>query len=249
MIPKIIHACWLGSAPMPEVYKNYVEGWKKLNPDFEVKLWTDEDFKEYYDDSAFVRDALAKKKYGFLADYFRFTVLLKFGGVYIDTDVEMFKPIGEFMNSKMFMGYIFDTSIGTALIGSEPNNPIIKDWLDQLESDYDSKGDFTVSNDWITGYFLKHFKDFRLSGKRQSLECGLELYPKDYFERYQLNKKKPGGYAEHHCAGSWSDEKVSLVRRILKKILPRKIISYLGHKKKIRQTPYYNVYKKQRKEI
>jgi len=249
MIPKIIHACWLGNAPMPEVYKNYVEGWKKLNPDFEVKLWTDEDFKEYYDDSLFVRDAIAKKKYGFLADYFRFTVLYKFGGIYIDTDVEMFKPIDSFLDSKMFMGYIFDTSIGTALIGSEPNNPIIKEWLDQLESDYVKKGDFTVSNDWITGYFIEHFKDFRLSGKRQSLECGLELYPKDYFERYQLNKKKPGGYSEHHCAGSWSDEKVSLARRILKKILPRKVISYLGHKKKIRQTPYYNVYKKQRKEI
>ena len=249
MIPKIIHACWLGSAPMPEVYKNYVEGWKKLNPDFEVKLWTDKDFEKYYDDSLFVKDAIRLKKYGFLADYFRFTVLYEFGGIYIDTDVEMFKPLDEFLNSKMFMGYIFDTSIGTALIGSEPKNPIIKEWLNQLESDYEKKGTFTVSNDWITGYFIDNFKDFRLSGKRQSLECGLELYPKDYFERFQLNKKKPGGYAEHHCAGSWSDEKPSLIRRILKKILPRKVISYLGHKKKIRQTPYYNVYKKQRKDI
>ena len=62
MIPKIIHACWLGSAEMPQVYKNYIEGWKKLNPDFEVKVWTDKDFEEYYDDSLFVRDCLEKKK-------------------------------------------------------------------------------------------------------------------------------------------------------------------------------------------
>lgn len=250
MIPKIIHACWLGSAEMPQVYKNYIEGWKKLNPDFEVKVWTDNDFEEYYDDSLFVRDCLEKKKYGFLADYFRFTVLYKFGGIYIDTDVEMLKPISEFLNCKMFMGYIFDTSIGTAMIGTEPNNPIIKDWLEILLSDYDKLHTFTVSNDWITKYFIDNFKDFRLSGKRQSLECGIELYPKDYFERYKItSNRKPGGYAEHHCAGSWSDEKASLPKLILKKVLPRKIISYFGHKKCIKKTPYYKVYLKQRKEI
>ena len=249
MIPKIIHACWLGKKEMPQIYKDYVEGWKKLNPDFEVKVWKDEDFESYYDDSLFVKECLKQKKYGFLADFFRFTVLYEFGGIYIDTDVEMFKPISEFLECKMFMGYIFDTSIGTALIGSEPKNPIIKDWLNVLESDFEKKGTFTVSNDWITLYFIEHFKDFRLSGKRQSLQCGIELYPKDYFERYQLNKKKKGGYCEHHCAGSWSDEKVPTYKKILKKILPRKITSYLGHKKKIKETPYYSVYLKQRKDI
>lgn len=249
MIPKIIHACWLGSAPMPQIYKDYVEGWKKLNPDFEVHVWTDEDFSQYYDDSLFVKDCIKNKKYGFLADFFRFTVLYKFGGFYIDTDVEMFKPINEFVDNKIVMGYIFDTSIGTAFIGAEKENPIILSWLNTLLSDYEVKHELTVSNDWITKYFIDNFKDFRLSGKYQELECGIKLYPKHYFERYKLSKKASGGYAEHHCAGSWSDEKDKLARRILKKILPRKVISYLGHAKKIRHTPYYKVYLKQRKDI
>jgi hypothetical protein len=248
MIPKIIHACWLGSAKMPEEQVKYIEGWKKLHPDYEIKIWTDETFSKYYDDSNFVKEAIKRNKYGFLSDYFRFTVLYEFGGIYVDTDVEMFKPLDEFLDSKMFMGYIFDTSIGTALFGTEPKNPLMLEWKKILEEDFDKKKDFTVSNDWITKYFIDNFKDFRLTGRRQSLSCGIEVYPKDYFERYKLSKKTPGGYAEHHCYGSWNDDKQPLIRRILKKILPRKIISYFGHLKKIRQTPYYNVYLKHKKE-
>ncbi len=249
MIPKIIHACWLGKAEMPQVYKDYVDGWKKLNPDFEVKLWTDEDFEKYYDNSLFVQDCQRLKKYGFLADFFRFTVLYEFGGVYIDTDVEMFKPLNEFMDYKMFMCYIFDSSIGTATIGTEAHNPLIKEWLEKLEKDYEEKKEFTVSNDWITKYFIDNFNDFRLSGKHQSLECGIELFPKEYFERYHGNKKKPGGWAEHHCAGSWKDSSDGKLKKLIKKILPRRLISYLGHQKFIKTTPYYEIYKKQRNEI
>ncbi len=248
MIPKIIHACWLGKAKMPEDQAAYVEGWKKLMPDYEIIVWDDEKFSKYLDDSKFVKDAIEKKKYGFLSDYFRFVVLYEFGGIYIDTDVEIFKPLDEFLKYKMFMGFIFDTSIGTALYGVEPKSPLMKEWLEILESDYEKKGEFTVSNDWITKYFLDHYDDFLLNGKRQSLKCGIEIFPKDYFERYQINKKKDGGFAEHHCAGSWSDNKnVPFTKRLLKKVLPRRLVSYLGHKSKIKKTPYYEVYLKHRK--
>ena len=195
MIPKIIHACWLGKAVMPDDQKQYIEGWRRLHPDYEIIIWDDEKFSEYLDDSLFVKDAIAKNKYGFLSDYFRFTVLYRFGGIYIDTDIEIFKKLDEFLDCKMFMGFIFDSSIGTALFGTEKENPLMLEWLKILEEDYENKKSFTVSNDWITKYFLENFEDFRLNGKRQSLKCGIEIYPKDYFERYQVNKKSGGGYA------------------------------------------------------
>lgn len=242
MIPKIIHACWLGKAEMPEEQKVYIEGWTKLHPDYEIKIWTDETFQKYYDDSKFVKDSIAKKKYGFLSDYFRFVVLYEFGGIYIDTDVELLKNLDCFLNCKMFMGFIFDSSIGTALIGCEKNNPLMLEWLKILESDYEKNNNFTVSNDWITKYFIDNYHDFLLNGKRQSLQCGIELYPKDYFERLKINKKSLGGYAEHHCYGSWNDKKTPFVKRLLKLILPRRLVSYLGHKKFLKKTPYYNKY-------
>ena len=109
MIPKIIHACWLGNGEMPDDQKEYIKGWKTLHPDYEIIIWTDETFSEYLDDSLFVKKSLEKKKYGFLSDYFRFTILYKYGGIYVDTDVEMFKNLDEFLNCKMFMGFIFDS--------------------------------------------------------------------------------------------------------------------------------------------
>lgn len=243
MIPKIIHACWLGKAEMPADQKAYVEGWHRLLPDYEIILWTDETFQKYYDDSLFVKEAIKRKKYGFLADYFRFTVLYEFGGIYMDTDVELLRRPDEFLNCKMFMGYIFDSSIGTAVIGTEKHNPLMLEWRDILERDFEEKGEFTVSNDWVTAYFLRHFPDFRLTGDRQSLAAGIELYPKDYFERYRVNKKSGGGYAEHHCAGSWSDAGVPLYKRILKKLLPRSVISRLGHRQVLPKTVHYQTYR------
>lgn len=249
VIPKIIHACWLGKSEMPIDQKEYINGWKLLHPDYEIIIWNDEMFAEYLDDSLFVRKAIEKKKYGFLSDYFRFTILYKFGGIYIDTDVELFKSLDEFLECKMFMGFIFDSSIGTALFGTEKNNPLMLEWLNILEKDFENKQDFTVSNDWITKYFLDNFKDFRLNGKRQSLECGIEIYPKDYFERFQVNKKSGGGYAEHHCYGSWSDNKnVPFYKRMLKKILPRKWTSILGHNRILKKTPYYKIYLQHKRE-
>ena len=242
MIPKIIHACWLGTKPLPEREKSYIEGWKKLNPDYEIILWTDQMFNKYLDDSPFVKACLEQKKYGFLSDYFRFTVLYEFGGIYIDTDIEMFKNLDPLLDCKMFMGFIFDSSMGTAFIGTEAHNPLMKIWLEKLKSDYVKKQGFTVSNDWITKYFIDNFQDFLLNGKRQSLACGIEIYPKDYFERYQINKKSGGGYAEHHCAGSWKDDRSQGLKGLVKKFLPRGLVSYLGHKSFIKTTPYYQRY-------
>ena len=247
MIPKTIHACWLGKAEMPADQKKYVEGWKKIHPDYEIILWTDEMFNKYLDDSLFVKEAISRKKYGFLADYFRFYVLYHFGGIYLDTDVEVLKNFDPLLNCKMFMGFIFDSSIGTAIIGSEKGNPIMLEWIKILEEKKKKKGDFTLSNDWITKYFLENFDDFLLNGKRQSLKCGIELYPKDWFERYQINKKSGGGYSEHHCAGSWSDSSVSFSKKLIKAILPRALVSYLGHKVAVKNSTYAEVYYRHKK--
>ena len=248
MIPKIIHACWLGKAEMPADQKQYVEGWRALHPDWEIILWTDETFSQFYDDSAFVKEALTRKKYGFLSDYFRFTVLYRYGGIYIDTDVELFKPLDPFLSCHMFMGFIFDDSIGTALIGTEPGNPLMSEWLRILEEDFEKKGTFTVSNDWITKYFLDHYPDFRLNGARQSLRCGIEMFPKDYLERIRISKKSGGGYAEHHCAGSWKDDREPGYKNLLRRLLPRKLVSAIGHRFAVKRAPYYAVYLQHRRK-
>ena len=248
MIPKIIHICWFGGKEMPVEHQNYINHWKELLPDYKFMVWNEETFGPYIDLSRpFAKETYEKKIYGFFSDFVRFTVLYKFGGIYLDTDVEMLKSIDVFTKYKMFMGFIFDSSIGTAVIGSEPKNELFLKWLDVLDRDFVNKQELTISNNWVTEYFIKNVDGFLLNGKRQSLSCGIEIFPKDYFERFKVNKKSEGGYCEHHCYGSWNDDKPSLAKKVLKKILPRRLVSILGHKSFLKKTPFYDVYLRDRK--
>ncbi len=242
MIPKIIHACWFGGKQIPDEWQYYINGWKKLNPDWEIKIWTEKEFEPYFGDSLFVKDCIANKKYGFLADYFRLIVLYEFGGVYLDTDVELLKPLDSFLNSKIFMCYIFDCLVGTATIGAEPHNEIIKLWLDKLLDDYDKNRKLVVSNNWITQYFLDNFDDFKLNGKEQRLKCGIDIYPRDYFEKIKMSKMSGGGYAIHHCGGSWQSKGRPWYIRLAKKCMPKRLVAYFSHKKCLKKNYYYKRY-------
>lgn len=125
MIPKIIHCCWFGDKQLPEQYQQYIDSWRRTNPDYEIRIWTNETFKPFIDKSEFSKYCIENKIWGFLSDYFRFVVLYEYGGIYLDTDVEIYKSFDNLLNNKMFMGFIFDCLIGTAVIGSEKGNPVM----------------------------------------------------------------------------------------------------------------------------
>lgn len=215
--------------------------WDKLKKaGYVIKEWNESNCN--LDENEYVRKMYDNKRYAFVSDYFRLKALYDEGGIYFDTDVEVFKPFDKLLNCKLFMGFIFDSSIGTAVIGAEKGNPLMLEWMEILKNDFCLNGDVTINNDWITKYFLENFDDFLLNGRRQSLSCGIELYPKDWFERYHINKKNGGGFSEHHCAGSWSDSSVPVYKKILKAILPRALISYMGHKAAVKNSTYAEVY-------
>lgn len=247
MIPKIIHTSWFGKDPMPDEYVYYINGWKKLHPTWEVKVWSYDDFLPYFGDSQYIKDALKNKRYAFLADYFRLKVLYEFGGVYADSDVEMLKPLDGFLDSHIFTGFIFDCLVGPEIIGAEPKNPIIKDLLDKLISNYDKDHTFVVLNNWVTQYFLDNFDDFLLNGKEQHLKCGIDIYPRDYFEKITLTNKSRGGFAIHHCGGSWQLKGRPWYIRFAKRCLPKRLVARVSHMVCLRKNPFYSRYKTDKK--
>ena len=88
---KILHYVWFGGKPLPAAVKSCIKSWKKYCPDWEIRQWDETNFDiEHY---TWVKEALDAKKYAFAADFVRLFVLNKYGGAYVDTDVQFVRSI------------------------------------------------------------------------------------------------------------------------------------------------------------
>ena len=256
MIPKRIHYIWFGERDIPDNLKKYMSSWNILkNKGYEICCWNEKNLP--IDKApAVVQAALKLKKYAFAADYFRLRVLYESGGIYFDTDIEVKKDFAELLNTGLLLGFIYDASIGTAVIGAEKENSLIKSLIDLYETaDYeynDLTKEFLIkfkmfpnqklinNNDLLTGYFLKCVSDFHLNGKEQHIG-NISIYPKEYFEGYTFNKDND--YTVHHCDGSWRNknskrnqlklilEKFTLIWTIRDIYVRRKMNMYLPYTK------------------
>ena len=117
MIPKIIHFCWFGNNPKTELAEKCIASWKKFLPDYELKEWNESNFD--IDQHPFTREAYQAKKYAFVTDYVRLFVLKEYGGIYMDTDVEVIKNLDCFLQHNAFSGFETSEYVQTGIIGSE----------------------------------------------------------------------------------------------------------------------------------
>lgn len=185
MIPKIIHYCWFGRNPLPSSAKRCIASWKKYLPDYEIKEWNEDNFD--VNRIPYTRDAYAAKKYAFVSDYARFWVLYHYGGVYFDTDVEVIRPMDEFIAKGPFMGWEKPGSTGAYSIApglglaANKEQPLYQEILHGFEhlNFYDENGErnnysmIPLVTDLLTQKGLK--KD----GSMQVIDDVI-LYPSEY---------------------------------------------------------------------
>lgn len=100
MIPKIIHYCWFGHGLMPKSQKDCIRGWKRLMPDYKFMRWDESTFP--LEDYPIAKCACQAKRYALASDVCRYNVLAKYGGVYLDTDVELFQRLDKFLDCSLF---------------------------------------------------------------------------------------------------------------------------------------------------
>lgn len=103
MIPKKIHYVWLGRGEKSQKIKDCIASWQKFMPDYEIKEWNEDNFDINYND--FTRQSYDLKQYAFTSDVVRLYALYKEGGIYMDTDVLMYKPLYDFENEQGFTGF------------------------------------------------------------------------------------------------------------------------------------------------
>lgn len=208
-IPKVIHYCWFGGNEKPDIVRRCIKSWQKFLPEYEIKEWNESNtgfIKHPYLDAA-----LACKKWAFAADYARFFILYKYGGIYLDTDEELFANLDSFLKFDMFLGFErYGTSISPmgGVIGAGRENKTIAAILKTYdETDFVlEKGIFDTTP--ITARLKKIFaENYNLPNDFDGLsifnfEENSAIFPANYFCEYTGVET----IAKHHYAFSWKKD-------------------------------------------
>ena len=206
MIPKVIHYCWFGGKPLPELTKKCMASWKKHCPDYEIKEWNEKNFDLNCCD--YVKEAYEAKKWAFIADYVRLYALVTEGGIYMDTDVEVVSSLDGFLTNEAFCGFEDDVHLSTGIMAGKKNFILFREML----NDYDKrhfikeKGFLDITTNVVVFTKLCEEHGYVANNKKQNI-CGLTIYPKDVFspkscETGKINQTKNTAVI-HHFSGSW----------------------------------------------
>lgn len=214
MIPKKIHYCWFGGNAMPDSLKQYILTWKKLCPDYEIIQWDESNFDILSND--YVREAYENKKWAFVSDYVRLYAIFSQGGIYMDTDVEVIKPLDSFLHYKGFTGFETMENPLTGIIGAEKHNPLIKKALENYNHirfvNKDGSLNLTTNIDYFREICVA--EGYLMNGEYQCIN-GFAIYPCEYFCPFDfLNRKfiiTDNAYTIHHFAGSWIPKRKKVI--------------------------------------
>ena len=237
MIPKIIHYCWFGHGPMSETVLKCIESWHRNMPDWEYVLWNEENFD--ISSYPYAQEAYDAKKYAFVSDVARLYALNCFGGVYLDTDVLVYKSLEPLLEYDAFAGFEGSKHcpVGTCVIGSVAHGEWVSKQLAYYEGRRfvlpDGRFDLTTNVSFITGQMMK--EGFVSNGLEQDFD-GIHIFPVEYFcPRFTTGEyvRTENTYCEHLGVGSWANTGFGWKARLLSRMSPSLSIKIIKLKRKI----------------
>jgi len=225
MIPKIIHYTWFSGEPFPEKIQQCIDSWKVFLSDFQFRLWDMDAIQDI--DSMFLKEALKERKWAYAADYVRLYAVYHEGGIYLDTDVLVYKSFNPLLDSHMFIGkensVHFEGGFSAQYLsshcfGAVKGHPFVKSCLDYYQERH-----FITStlqelpqalryNFVILPYIQAEIArlygyDWRpLNQSLQKCRQGLDIYPTSYFDPLKITSDS---YCKHLATGGWRVDKPS----------------------------------------
>jgi len=230
MIPKVIHYCWFGDNALSEMNQSCIASWRRMMPDFEIKKWNEANSPL---NSEYCRAALAQQKWAFVADYVRLHALLYEGGIYFDTDIEVFKDFTPLLQHRCFAGFQLDKDhvdwVNNAVIGAEPGHPFIRRCLELTEQKFYETNTFHRSPE-ITTMALKE-----LGLRRYGLQHieGVTVFPTEYFYPYTWYEEftprciSRNTYAVHYWEKNWGSAEPDLIKNTPLRLLKKRTLSFI----------------------
>jgi len=224
MIPKVIHYCWLGNKPLTPLAQKCVDSWRRVMPDYEIKLWNESNYD--FQKNTFMANAYKQKMWGFVPDYARLDIIYNYGGIYLDTDVEALKPFDDFLEYPAFCGFESKYLVALGLgFGAEKGNKIIKQLMAPYENmdfkiddkilQHASLYSKTQAKKWqkkcmvpsslVQTQTMVNCCGLKQNNTRQSLDA-MEVFPSSFFapkNSANLPIKTNTAYSVHWYEASW----------------------------------------------
>lgn len=242
MIPKKIHYCWLSGDPLPRKIRRCMDTWRKLLPDYELKLWD----KNSFDTSSvpFVEEACRMRKWAFAADYIRMYALYHEGGLYLDSDVRVLKSLDplldhSFMSAMEYHpsqiekdgarlmidaeghrvkdGYVSGIQIQAAVMGAEAGHPFVSDVLQWYERNQFINADGSLLTNIVSPMIYARIAEkygFLYKDEDQQLQEGIMIYASDMIAGNK-HEVTPRSRAVHLCAHSWHPTALEKLKKLL----------------------------------
>lgn len=217
MIPPKIHYCWFSGNPMPDYLKRCIETWHFYCPDYEIIRWDESNYD--ISKNKYMKQAYEQKKWGFVPDIARLDLLYQYGGVYLDTDVELLKSLDELLYLPGFAGVEKWGNINLGgCSGCMSGNPVIKAMLDFRENEafIDADGEINMTT---CGYYETQpliEMGFIPNNTVQTIQQ-FTIFSSDFFCPYDYMSGKisvnKNTFSIHHFNGGWLDEKSMIERK------------------------------------
>jgi len=224
-IPKIINYCWFGKGSIPERNLRWMESWKHYCPGYEIIRWDENNYD--ITKNTYMQEAYQEEKWAFVSDYARIDIIYSYGGIYIDTDVELIKSFDNLLYQSAFCGIESNRKIELGLgFGAEKGHPILKGLLELYENKHflnkDGVADLTANGIIQNPYYKS--KGFTGNGDYQVID-EMTVYPQSVLSPKDLYTGEMSitehTYSIHHYDASWMDKESGEKQKSVKELYKR----------------------------
>jgi len=206
LIPKTIHYCWYGHNQKNDLIDMCMGTWSTILHDYTIKEWNEDNSPL---EIPYLKTALEKGLWSKAANFVRLWALYHQGGVYLDTDFEILKPLDSFLTDHCFVAFqrIEEKPgwVTNGIIGAARGDEFVKRCMDKTIEIFDTKSEFAISSQMTTLVL----KEMGLKEYGYQQIGNVTIYPVEYFYPYNWHEEfhpsciTENTYAMHHWNMSW----------------------------------------------